>query len=374
MVSSGGVDLTLPATGLAGIKSGTGTGMFVVSVDQIGAYTFETWMIDAKGSPSNRLSGTFEVLPDDTATSWIRLAASPRNVLLGVDWNGSVYVAVGTGGTVMTSPDLNRWTTQATGVAHSLRSVASSPSRLVAVGDSTIGEPIVLGSTNGVTWSVQYRGGACQAESCATPSMLSKVIWTGTQFIAVGQERVYPGATVYALILTSPDGLTWTRRASQSIVLGQPEIGPESGMTSVAWSGHMLLAVGIASDGYPAAWSSIDAESWTRRTVPGKAGHNLRDITWGHGRFVAVGWGGSPAVFSSSDGINWQGNSGVAQLPAMNAVTTGANNHVAVSNTFREVSADGLAWTSLPSPDCGNDVLWDGKRYVSVGVSICRSP
>jgi hypothetical protein len=34
----------------------------------------------------------------------------------------------------------------------------------------------------------------------------------------------------------------------------------------------------------------------------------------------------------------------------------------------------GLAWTLIPSPDCGNDVLWDGLRYVSVGGSICRSP
>lgn len=58
----------------------------------------------------------------------------------------------------------------------------------------------------------------------------------------------------------------------------------------------------------------------------------------------------------------------------MNAVTSAVTNHLAISNTFREVSADGLAWTVLPSPDCGNDVLWDGLRYVSVGLSICRSP
>jgi hypothetical protein len=145
-------------------------------------------------------------------------------------------------------------------------------------------------------------------------------------------------------------------------------------MSSVAWSGNLLVTVGVYRSS--AAWSSTDAEIWTRSDMPGAAAfsHRLRDITWGNGRFVAVGWGGAPAVFKSTDGINWQGNSGIEPLPAMNAVTTGANRFLAVSNTNRETSADGLVWTVVPSTDCGNGVLWDGTRYVSVGVSICRSP
>jgi hypothetical protein len=374
MVTSAGADLTIETPSLSGIKEGKAVGELVVSVNEIGKYTFEVWMTDAQGNASNRLSGTFEVRPDDSGTNWTKLDVSPPNILLGIARNSGQYMAVGMGGTVMTSPDLNSWAVRTSDVIHNLRSVASSGSRLVAVGDSAIGEPIVISSMDGVTWSVQYRGGSCGADSCATPSMLSSVIWTGTQFIAVGQERIFPGGSAYALILTSPDGLNWTQQAVQAIVLGQPKIGTESGITSVAWSGNLLVAVGIAGDGYPAAWTSTDAEAWTRRTVPGNVGYNLRDITWGTGRFVAVGWGGVPAVFTSSDGINWQGNSGDASLPAMNAVTTGVSNYLAVSNVFREVSADGLAWTVAPSPDCGNDVLWDGLRYVSVGGSICRSP
>ena len=371
MVSSAGADLTVATPSLSGITKGTVVGELIVSVDAIGKYTFEVWMTDAQGNSSNRLSGTFEVLPDDSGTNLTKLDVSPPNILLGITRNSVNYIAVGMGGTVMTSPDLNSWTVRTSGVIHTLRSVASSGSRFVAVGDSAIHESIVISSTDGVTWSVQYRGGTCGAESCVTPSMLSSVIWTGTQFVAVGQEIIYPGGTVYALILTSPDGLNWTQHAVQAIVLGS---GSASGMTSVAWSGNLLVAVGISGDGYPAAWTSTDAEVWTLRTVPGYSGQNLLDITWGNGRFVAVGWGGVPAVFTSSDGINWQRNSGDASLPAMNAVTTGVTNYLAVSNTYREVSADGLAWTLLPSSDCGNDVLWDGLRYVSVGVSICRSP
>ena len=370
ITSSGGVDLTVATPALSAIKSGTGTGTFTVSVDTIGRYTFELWAVDSRGSASNRLSGTFEVLPDDTATAWTRLDVLPPAVLNGVAWDGRQYVAVGARGTVMTSPDLSRWTVQASGVDHTLRSVAASPSRFVAVGDNG-SEAVVLGSTDGTTWSVHYRTGGL-----SPMRMLSKVIWTGSQFVAVGQEvflSVAPPWIPYALVFTSPDGVTWTQRAGRKIALG--DWAPsESAMSSVAWSGKRFVAVGIYRSS--AAWTSTDAENWTRIDMPGTPTfeHNLRDITWGNGRFVAVGWGGAPAVFTSTDGIDWQGNSGSEPLPAMNAVTTGASRYLAVSNTYRETSVDGMTWTVIPSSDCGNGVLWDGTRYLSVGVSICRSP
>ena len=363
MVSSGGTDVTVPTPALSGYKSGTATGAFEVPVDQVGKYTFEVWMTDSQGSSSNRLSGTFEVMVDDRANTFTKLAVTPPRNLAGIAYSAGLYIVVGAGGTVMTTPDLNNWTVQTSGVAHNLRSVAGSGLRFVAVGNSDAGEGVVIASTDGVSWSVRFT---------ISLSTLSRVIWTGTQFVAVGLQRVDFSSDHYALILTSPDGLIWTQRAAQTVLIGQT--GTEIGMNSVASSGHLLVAVGIGPEGYPAAWTSTDAEVWTRRTVPGLLGYNLRDVTWGLGKFVAVGWGGSPAVYSSGDGINWQPNTDSAPLSAMNAVTTGATRYLAVSNTFRETSMDALSWTAVPSTDCGNDVLWDGARYVAVGVSICRSP
>jgi hypothetical protein len=201
--------------------------------------------------------------------------------------------------------------------------------------------------------------------------MLAGVIWTGTQFIAVGQERVPP--STYALILTSPDGIAWTRQSSRAIEVAQASA--ESGMTAVAWSGSVYVAVGLGPDWMPAAWTSADGVTWTHHTVPGYASQLLRDVTWGNGRFVAVGYGGNPGVFTSVDGVVWQGNTDTGPLSAMNAVTAAGGRYLAVSNTYRETSTDGLTWTMVPSSvACGNDVLWDGRRYVSVGSSICRSP
>ena len=379
VASSAGFDLTLPMSGLSGVASGTATMSFVVSVDVVGNYTLEVWAVDGLGAASNRLSGTFEVLPQDTTGSWIRLAVVPPYKLFGVDFNGQKYVAVGMHGTVMTSSDVDHWALQTSGVNHTLHSVASSPARFVAVGDNSIGEAVIISSTDGASWSVQYRSGACQGSVCASPSMLSKVIWAGAQFIAVGQERDAATSKPYALILTSPDGVAWTQRAAQMIPLDDEFIRDLRQFTSVAWSGSLLVAVGIDSQANPTAWRSTDAVTWTPAPLPPGAvwASPLQDIAWGNGRFVAVGpsaLGGDAPVLTSLDGINWQIDTTSTNLPEMNAVTTGASEYLAVGGTHRQTSPDGRLWTVFPLTGCGSDVLWDGSRYVSVGETICRSP
>ena len=62
-------------------------------------------------------------------------ASGTSQDLTGVAGSGSRFVAVGNGGTILTSPDGSTWTTQASGTAQSLLSgVAWSGSRFVAVG------------------------------------------------------------------------------------------------------------------------------------------------------------------------------------------------------------------------------------------------
>jgi hypothetical protein len=116
----------------------------------------------------------------------------------------------------------------------------------------------------------------------------------------------------------------------------------------------------------------------TQRPAPTRTVANapLSDITRGSARFVAVGgagWGGGAPAFVSTDGVNWQVDSTITDLPAMNAVTTGANEYLAGGDTHRERSSDGLLWSATPMTDCGNGILWDGTRYVAVGAAICRS-
>lgn len=369
IVSNAGIDQSIAVAAFSGSKSGTGSVTFAMPVDQAGNYPFSLFVTDAQGTASNELTGSFEVLAATTAP-WVKLGVSPPNTLLGVASSGRQYVAVGAAGTVMTSADSANWQVQNSGVAHTLRSVASSGSRFVAVGNSADGEAVVIGSADGVTWSVLYR-------SAPAGSSLAKVIWAGTQFIAIGQEHI--GGKLYGLVLTSPDGLAWTQRASQSIELGDPGYSAVKSMTSGASSGSLMVAIGMTPSEDPAVWVSTNLDTWTAGALPSSAVWMFppSDIAWGHGRFVAVspapGWNSGAPTFVSTDGRNWQGSPASPNLPGMEAVTSGADGFLAVGSSYRMSSPDGLTWTVSPMNGCGNAVLWDGVRYVSVGSSICKS-
>jgi hypothetical protein len=377
---STGAELTVP-TSLIGLNSGSLSSSFSVPLATVGKYTFEIWLVDGRGSVSSRLSGTYEVVPTGPpVNAWTVVNVTPPAELLGIGWGAGQYVAVGRLGTVMTSPDLAAWTVRSSGVSHALRSVAVSASRIVAVGDSTAGEAVVISSADGATWSTQYSSSNCQGSACASPAQLSRVIWTGTQFVAVGMERPVSSAMVYALVLTSPDGITWTKRAPQALPISDEWSHPnQRWVTSVAWSGSLFVLPSIDTIWDPVVWTSPDAETWTlSRDVTTDVVWSMPffDVTWGNGRFVAVdgpAFGGDSPVFTSVDGLRWLPDTTAANLPTMNAVASKPGEFVAIGASYLQTSQDGRNWAVSQLSGCGNSVLWDGARYVAVGTSICRS-
>ena len=376
LTTSAGANLSIPVS-LPGVTSGTIVGDFAVSVDQAGHYTFDVWLVDAAGNSSNHLTGSFDVLINDTASSWreIPLTLSYGPLLDGA-WNGSLYVAVGAAGQVVTSSDALTWTEQPAAVNAQLAGIAWSGFNWVAVGADASGHAIIMTSVDGMTWAQAFRSVLCgdplgTTPSCAVQQALWKPVWDGTQFVAVGTETIYGGAPT-ALIMTSPDGLSWAPSATGAIPVGTDE---GLGMASVAAHGGMLVAVGQAADGTAAIWTSADGSSWQSASVPLSGQRVLRDVAWGPAGFVAVGWGGTPATVVSADGLVWQANQDTQSLPAMNAVAAGPDQYLAVGNTDVETSSTGTTWSVAPSSrSCGNSVLWDGARWVAFGAEVCVSP
>jgi hypothetical protein len=87
--------------------------------------------------------------------SWtLRNPFPTQEYLQAVTWTGSQAVAVGQGGTVLTSPDGVAWTKRSSGVTTALSSVIWSGSQLLAVGDGGV----ALTSTNGITWTRRTTG------------------------------------------------------------------------------------------------------------------------------------------------------------------------------------------------------------------------
>lgn len=186
--------------------------------------------------------------------------ATASDTYYDVVYKNSLFVAVGAN--TQSSPDGITWTLQATAPA-AQRSVDFGAGVWVTVSRTS---NVISRSANLVTWA-----------NTAVTAVLNKVRFLNGLFVAVGSG-----------IYTSPDGITWSLRAT-----------PTNEMRDVAYDNGVYLAVGVQRRIY----RSTNATSWTEVTqidiassatwtsiaaVPGKAfvivGHgNVRRISFDGG-------------------------------------------------------------------------------------------
>src|SRR6266699_4443960 len=88
-------------------------------------------------------------------------------------------------------------------------------------------------------------GKQCTTQRSNSSQTLLAITWSGSQFVALGQAGI---------ILTSPDGHTWTEQ-------GAPV---QADLFNIAWSGSQFVAVGF----YGTILTSPDGGSWTRQEAP----------------------------------------------------------------------------------------------------------
>jgi hypothetical protein len=152
-------------------------------------------------------------------------------------------------------------------------------------------------------------------------------------------------------LLTSPDGVTWTRR-------NLPTGG--SGIRQVRFVNGRFWTVGGNGGGTSTVYSSADGLSWTAVqtvTIGGiGTGGGLVDLAYGNGRYVAAldaGW------IVSADGTSWTARptptptggsslSGATGIAFENGVFVATFASVSTATSvFR--STDGLTWTPVPT-------------------------
>ncbi|HKS37568.1 MAG TPA: hypothetical protein VJW76_10290 [Verrucomicrobiae bacterium] len=110
-----------------------------------------------------------------SSNSWTRHTYSPPVRLHDVVYADDRFLAVGSGGTILSSPDAATWTALNSSVTSELRGVAWGQGTFVAVGDGGT----ILTSTNGSDWVRQDSG--------VTVS-LNDVCYANNQFVAVGEN------------------------------------------------------------------------------------------------------------------------------------------------------------------------------------------
>jgi len=256
-------------TTLSGSTDGTnwntvylGAAKFLSAVTWSGTSTYAT--VGASGAVYTNTTGSASWSPQTSGTS---------QDLFGVASSGSLFVAVGAGGTIIASPDGVTWTPRTSPTSRTLAAVAWCGTQFVAVGNSGA----IVTSPNGTTWTSQNSG---------TTSFLNGVGCSGT-LIAVGEGSDATNGE----ILTSPTGITWTQHA----------LSATNAVYGIVWSGTQFVAVGLGGTVY----TSSSGTTWTLRTSGST--QSLNAVTWSSARSQFVAVGGFGTILTSPDGMTWTG-------------------------------------------------------------------
>lgn len=238
--------------------------------------------------------------------------------------NGTI-VAVGPRGYVATSNGDGTWTNRNSGVTNSLNRVAFGNGVFVAVG----GEGTLLTSNDrGQTWVRRNSG---------TAAALRGIAWGNGRFVAGGFSDA---------MLTSDDGIEW-----------KPQIfGTAAAIHSVSFGEGRFVAAGNGL-----FLTSLDGVNWSITL----SAADYRDITFGHGQFVAVAANGATAV--SANGVVWtSGTTGISHSVGV-GISFGAGNFVVASGGSVARSTNGLDWEAT---FLGPFLFLTGVQFTHEGVFV----
>ena len=347
-VTGNGVSEKLQFSEATGTENGTISEDFDLSTIETGAFEVEVWVADAAGQASNHLTKTVWVIGD--AVTWSAGDADLPFVLNAVHWSGENFYAVGSAGTILTSPDGLTWTERDSGTDADLYAIGFDLFDHVVVGDSAT----VLGSAGGIDeWFVQHSG---------DPNVSLRGVSHAWSIVAVG--RLEDTGAPY--VLRSPDhGQTWAEIAEL----------PQSGrsFTSVAWGW---------ADGLDVATTQIETLPNDARVAVSDGGEVWSEIVidldpistyaviWDGDRYWAGG--GNGRLYRSPDGVNWT----MLQTPvdgSLKALGWSGVSLVAHGSPGPVVTTSdgGLSWQTVDIADDfeSHGVAYGAGRFVAVGHS-----
>ena len=241
---------------------------------------------------------------------WTNHTSATSSTLRGLAEGNGAQVAAGDNGTILVSTNGGLWQPCVSGTGDNLSRVAFGNGRFVAVGAPRR----ALVSTNAFVWTLTDTGadeymfdlafgagrfvavsaagsvfhslnGATWQRALAAGAGLNGITWANGQFHVVGD---------FGTLLTSPDGLTWTQRAT----------GTSQTFTSFASGNGLHIIVGD----YGLILTSTNLTTWVRQNVDSSL--YLRSIHYSGGRFVVAGLSfGDPVneghILTSTDGAEW---------------------------------------------------------------------
>jgi hypothetical protein len=270
--------------------------------------------------------------------------------LSAVTWGPAGFVAVGQDGEALFSPDGEEWTRSTIpGVGNSwLRAACHHAGKYIAAGTGNL---IVL-STNGQDWTVVHPSGVGVANACAAADGMFAVVGHGNG------------------LLVSTNGTDWEERATPTT------------FADIAFGNGLW----VAASGGSAVYTSSNLVEWTKVQTGFPGAGYLPQITFGNGLFV-VGGAFRPdgqtfygtIVRVSTNATDWTEITGLNSFGEVRDVTYGDGRFVAILKRGSVWSTNGLFWEHAAAPDLYSDheaiAVSDSGRFVAVGTGggIVRS-
>ena len=270
--------------------------------------------------------------------TWTPQVFGTANNIQEIAYNGELFVAVGDGGAIATSPDGITWTQRnasQTITGNNLEDVIWNGSHWIAVGFNGT----IITSLNAISWSLVTSG---------TTQSLRAVTWDGNQAVVVGANGT---------ILKSSDLSTWSTATTVPLTnqfddVVYRQLGASSGQ---------FITVGQTG----AVMTSTDGDTWTAVTVP--TSNNLEAVSFDEDKIVAVGLNG--AIINSEDGVTWQVATQVPNSLSLHEVKHDGNRFWALGTTGNLMySTDGAVWTAISS-GTGNTLTAVVSNYTTLLIA-----
>jgi hypothetical protein len=271
--------------------------------------------------------------------------APPWESLIDMTWDGTRYLVVGTARDepfpLSTYP--KAYYSHDGLVWYGLRAISSSHMPSIGGIASDGGTAVVAGGDGGEAriYAIPAQG---EPSSISLPGTghLSRVTWTGTRFIAVGEQ---------GSIVTSADGVEWMAETS----------GTTADLRGVAHRGGSTVAVGLAGTIVVSHSQGV----WAAATSP--AVTDLGSVAAGARQWVVVGHGGT--VLISSDGDSWHEQDAGTSADLYQVAAADYGFITVGGSIMLAAGTDGTGWQTVSPPTASDlhDVL------VRPGVELVSS-
>jgi hypothetical protein len=276
----------------------------------------------------------------------------------GVTYGNNLFVSVGQFRTMISSDGINWNAKLLESGTYGWSSVVYANGKYVAVGGGNDNLQAMV-SSNGIDWEIQN-----------TPSgRWTSLIYGNNLFVAV-RVPINLSDSGYC-VMTSPDGITWTRRATPV----------DAAYYSVSYGNGVFVAISRYDVLYSpvpylygATMTSVDGITW----VQGETVVNNRwfSVTFGNNLFVAVSESSTNNLtMTSEDGKTWSYSNGINGY-WWKSVCFGNGLFVAIAsiNNTTDIqrvmtSPDGKNWTSRKAASANNwlAVTYANSLFIGVG-------